>query len=140
MSLSRAGAWILTFATVIPAQAPELGRTAARVAELWSRGDAAGIGELAASAGIQLQLLGERHLPVGGRRVAAALKAFFPSRREGDVRVARVAEVGGEPRRGFAELEWATALAGEPAERLTLYIGFVLDRGEWRVTEIRVLP
>lgn len=124
-----------------PAQAAELESVAARVSELWRDGDAAGIAGLAASTGVRLHLLGQRHLPMRGRRAAAALRAFFPSRGDGVVRLARVAEVGGEPRRGFAELEWTTAAPGAPRpERLTVFVGFVLEEQSWRISEIRVLP
>lgn len=125
----------------LPAQVPALESVAARVAELWREGDAAGIAELAASGGVRLQLLEHHHLPMHGRRATAALRAFFPLRRGGAVHVARVAEVGGEPRRGFAEIQWTTAVAGAlRPERLTVFVGFVVEEQSWRVSEIRVLP
>lgn len=139
--VSGAGAALAPAPRTSPAQAPGLERVAARVAELWREGDAAGIAELAASGGVRLQLLEHDHLPMHGRRATAALRAFFPLRRGGAVHVARVAEVGGKPRRGFAEIQWTTAVAGAlRPERLTVFVGFVLEEERWRVSEIRVLP
>lgn len=122
------------------AQAPELRRLAAKVAELWGRGDAARIAELAAPAGLELQLVDQRHLPMGGRRAAAALKAFFSLRQGESARVTRVEELGGTPPRGFVEIEWTTTSPrATQRERFTLFLGLVLEDEGWRISELRVL-
>lgn len=123
-----------------PVQVLDLGATAAGVAVMWAQVDVGGITELSASAGIRLQILDQRYLPMTARRVAAALRELFSARRVGTARVIRATEVGGEPRQGFAELEWTRAAAGgQSPERFIVFVGFTLEEVGWRISEIRVL-
>jgi len=60
--------------------------------------------------------------------------------RSGRVRIARVEELGGAPRRGFAELEWKVMEPGSPEElRYVVFLGFVAGEPGWRIAEARVL-
>lgn len=111
---------------------------AATVADRWSRRDADGIAELVAKEGVALHLLDESQPSAGARQARAALVDLLA--KGGSARIAKVEELGGMPRKGFAELGWEVrASAAEPGVRYTVFVAFVREDGGWRIAEIRVL-
>jgi hypothetical protein len=47
-------------------------------------------------------------------------------------------EIDGEPRRAYIELTWVTRPKGtSETDRSTVFFSFVIEDGQWRVTEIR---
>ncbi len=119
---------------------PTLDDAVEAFARLWARSDAEGlVGELV-EAEIRLHLGGEREGLLGRRQARAALRDFLSQLSTVDLEVERVSEVGGSPRRGFAELRWTAAASGS-AERLryTLFAGFVREETGWRLAEVRIL-
>lgn len=105
----------------------------------WSRGDAGALGGMMSPEGIRLNLEGGGHASVGVRQAVAALRDLHETHRPGTARVTRISDAEGAPPRGFVELRWTTVMgAGEPRD-YSLFVGFVLDGGAWRVSEIRVL-
>lgn len=105
----------------------------------WSAGDAAALGGMMSPGGVRLNLEGGGHASVGVRQAVAALRDLHDLHRPGSTRITRVSAAGGDPPRGFAELQWSTVTgAGEP-RTFSLFVGFVQEGGAWRVSEIRVL-
>lgn len=111
------------------------------VSRLWQRGDASGLVDLAASDGsILLDLGGGAPGPVQPRHVAAALRDLFGSRETVSVRPAQVEVAGGSPLQGFGELAWVSRMRGvSDARPQTVYVGAVLERGGWRIRELRLM-
>ncbi|HEV2150571.1 MAG TPA: hypothetical protein VGR37_24440 [Longimicrobiaceae bacterium] len=114
----------------------------ARVARLWEAEDAAALAALAPSTGrMVLEVPGEGTGPVQERHAAAALRALFAERQSVAARPGRVTVAGGDPLQGFGEIAWRSRSRGVSAPRAsTVYVGAVLDGGEWRIRELRVLP
>jgi hypothetical protein len=84
---------------------------------------------------------GESHQGLTARQAVATLRSVQAQHRAGDVRIARVTDAGGDPRRGFAELEWETVARGtSEAARYTVFIGLTWTGGAWRIQEVRVIP
>jgi len=118
---------------------PVLSEASRRFAQAWSDGDVGALGQMMSQAGVRLNLEGGGHASVGVRQATAALRALHALHRPGPARVTRISDVDGTPPRGFAELGWRTITeAGEP-RAFSLFVGFLLEGGEWRVSEIRVL-
>jgi len=124
----------------LPSSRQELEATARRVAALWGAGNADGLLGLLSSDGVRVTLGRSAHSNVSPRQAVAAVKDFISGHRSENSRVTRVQEVGGSPARGFAEVLWNT-YAQDTSEPLsmTLYLGFVQEGGNWRVSEIRLL-
>jgi hypothetical protein len=119
---------------------PALEQAASRFAALWSRGDVSGIAALLGAEGVRLQLGQGGYASVGVRQATAAIRDFHQAFRTSGARVLRVAEVGGTPRRGFAELECSASEGGSrEVTGYAVFVGFLQEGGEWRVSEIRVL-
>lgn len=117
-----------------------LDRIAGRFAALWSAGDVSAIAALLSADGVRLQLGQGGHATVGVRQATAAIRDFHQALRTTGSRVLRVSEVGGTPRRGFAELECsATEGGGREAAGYSVFVAFVQEGSDWRVSEIRVL-
>ena len=120
------------------AQQLPLGEIAAAVAGHWSNGNADAIARLMSESGVALYLLDQSQPAAGIRQARAALAALLG--RSGRVRIARVEELGGAPRRGFAELEWEVMEPGSPEGlRYVVFLGFVAGEPGWRIAEVRVL-
>lgn len=114
---------------------PALSGVAGGAAAAWTARDADALSRLLSARGVALYLLDESHPAAGVRQARAALADVLE--RGGRARVTKVEELGGEPRRGMAELSWE---AGSPAgDRLVIFLGFVLEDGSWKIGEIRVL-
>lgn len=118
---------------------PVLSEASRRFAQAWSDGDAGALGQMMSPSGVRLNLEGGGHASVGVRQATAALRDLHALHRPGPTRVTRVSDVDGTPPRGFVELGWRTITgAGEP-RAFSLFVGFLLEDGVWRVSEIRVL-
>lgn len=120
------------------AQQPTLSGVAGSAAGAWSQKDADGLSRLLSERGVALYLFDESHPAAGVRQARAALSDVLD--RGGRARVSKVEELGGDPRRGMAELTWEVIAPGSPAAaRFVIFLGFVLEDGGWRIGEIRVL-
>jgi len=120
------------------AQQPSLAGVAATAARYWSQRDADGLARVLSPGGVALHLLDESHPTAGVRQARAALSDLLG--RGGRARVTRTEQLGGAPRRGFAELGWEVTAPGAPsALRYVIFLGFVLEDDAWRISEIRVL-
>lgn len=123
----------------LPTQAP-LEAAAARFARVWADGDPAAIARFAASGGVRLYLVDTSHGALSPRQMAAAVASMLEEHRTEEAEVVRVSDAGGSPPRGFAEVGWRAVRAGTvEALSYTVYVGFVLEGQEWRVTELRVM-
>lgn len=139
---------LLATALALPGALSAQGRAApleafaATVARHWAAGDASALSELAPEDGSIVLALGTGEPgALRERHVAAALRDLFGDRETVSVRPAQVTLSGGEPVRGFGELTWVSRPRGvtRPVTS-TVYVGAVLERGAWRIRELRVLP
>ena len=143
---ARLGVWVaVALAAVhvpLAAQAGSSPEALARsAAAAWQRQDARALEAVLASDGITLRLDGQAHSGVGARQARASLEAFLGRYVPGELRVRRATELGGDPPKGLAELEWHTAPRGS-AEGVRFVIFFGLERvaDQWRIAEIRIVP
>ena len=121
-----------------PEQQPALADVAAAAARYWSQRDADGIARVLSPSGVALHLLDESHTAAGVRQARAAISDLLG--RGGRAQVTRAEQLGGVPRRGFAELGWEVTAPGSPAAlRYVIFLGFVLEDEAWKISEIRVL-
>jgi hypothetical protein len=91
--------------------------------------------------GIRLHIQGEIYPAVDLRKALAAIDGFLEKYAGGEVEVLRVSRSSGEEFGGFTELQWRTQILGTGESVVfTVFVGFSLDRGAWKVTEIRTLP
>ena len=91
--------------------------------------------------GIRLHIQGELYPSVDLRKALAAIGGFLEKYAGGEVEVLRVSPSSGEESRGFTELQWRTRILGTGESVVfTVFVGFSLEAGAWKVTEIRVLP
>lgn len=129
-------------ASPLAAQQPDdLTRLKDTLTILWQRGDASRLAQLGAGAGLELEVRGHAMGPLTGRRAAAALRHLFAAEQTVSVRSGEASRVAGAANRAFVELTWEVRPTGGPvSERSTVFIGFVHDGSQWRVSQIRVLP
>lgn len=126
--------------TALPAAAQNLEQSLNRVAAAWHRGDAAAITELSSAAGISIDVDGSTVGPLGPRQAAAVLRRVFEDRESVTVRTSLTRAVGGEPARAFGELTWQVRSRGTTIpEQAKLFVALVHERGQWLITEIRLL-
>ena len=91
--------------------------------------------------GIRLHIQGELHPTVDLRKALAAIGGFLDRYAGGEVEVLRVSPSSGEESRGFTELRWRTQILGTGESVVfAVFVGFSLEAGAWKVTEIRILP
>jgi hypothetical protein len=111
-----------------------------RLAKAWERGDISAVGSHAASLGLSLDVEGRRTGPLAERQAASALRRLFDDRETIAINPGIAKELDGEPRRAFAELTWITRARGTTIpESSTLVFTLELEKGRWRVTEIRLI-
>ena len=121
----------------LSAQQP-LSDAADAVASSWAGGDADAIARVLSPGGVALHLLDQSQPAAGVRQARAALADLLTG--GGSARVVRVEELGGTPRRGFAELDWEVRDPGSPGGlRYVVFLGFVEEEEGWRIAELRVL-
>jgi hypothetical protein len=113
----------------------------AQLSRLWARGEAERLAEMTGPDGRVMLDLGANRGGVQERHFAAALRSLFNERESMGVRPHRAVISGGSPPRGFVELAWSSRARGTRAARTsTVYVGAVLHGGEWRISELRLLP
>lgn len=118
-----------------------LERFVGTVAYLWGVGDAEGIADLVPEQGQVVLDIGSGTESVNSRHAAAALRALFGDRQGASARLVRATLSGGQPVRGFGQLEWTFRTRGAPVPRTrTVYVGAVWTGTDWRISEIRLLP
>ena len=129
---------LVVLAANVTAQQTSLSGVAGSAAGAWSQKDADGLSRMLSDRGVALYLFDESHPAAGVRQARAALSDVLD--RGGRARVSKVEELGGDPRRGMAELSWDVTAPGSPAaSRFVIFLGFVLEDEGWRIGEIRVL-
>lgn len=110
------------------------------IARSWGRGDAGGVLADASERGVRLQLAGGGTSPQSQRRAEAVLRRLLEEADGGRVSAGTVSVVGGTPLRGYGELLWESASPGAPGlVRSVVYLGFRMEEGRWRLTDIRLL-
>lgn len=134
---------LLLLGAVGPADAAgqELKGALEQVAAAWARGDATAVANHAAPAGVALEVDGSPSGPFPPRQAAAVLRRVFEDRVTVSVQVGLNKEVGGEPARGFGELNWVVRVRGTTIpERVSVFVALVKVDGRWQVSEIRLMP
>jgi hypothetical protein len=122
------------------ASAQEFKPAAQRIAAAFQQQDVGALGAQASREGLSIDLSGERVGPFSGRQAAAALKRIFEERETVSISIGSVRETGGDPRRGYVELNWVIRTRGSRIpERSTVVVALELDRDQWRITEIRLM-
>lgn len=112
----------------------------ASIARSWQRGDAGGVVAQVAEEGVRLQLPGGGSSPLSQRRAAAVLRRLLGDGDGASASAGMVGVVEGSPPRGFGELVWESRADGTPGpQRRVVYLGFTMEDGRWRLTEIRLL-
>ncbi len=113
---------------------------AVKFSDAWGGKEVQELGKMMAQDGIRLHLPGEEHHLISPRQAQAALGTFLERYPAGEPHVTRVTLAGGEPARGFAEIQWETGSPGvsEPVI-FTLFVAYAQLSESWSVTEIRVL-
>lgn len=107
----------------------------------WASGDARSLVKLSAARGLELEVQGHSLGPLTGRRAAAAMRHLFSAQRTLAIRSTRPSLVAGANNRAFVELTWVVRPDGTPAnERHTVFVGFVREGANWKVSQIRILP
>jgi hypothetical protein len=107
---------------------------------MWERGSTDLFSQVLVAGGIRLRVRGEDHVSLSRRQAVAVLRDYLGNHRTESTRLARVAEVGGSPLQGYAELRWAVVHEGaSQAVEHSVYVGFVREDEVWRVFEVRVL-
>ena len=113
---------------------------ATNLARMWERGSTDLFVQVLVASGIRLRVRDEDHFSLSRRQAVAVLRDYLGGHRTESTRLERVAEVGGSPLQGYAELRWAVVYEG--ASQLvehSIYVGFVREDEVWRVFEVRVL-
>lgn len=130
-----------TLAAPASAQQPDdLDRLLNEFTALWYMGDAAGLVELAAERGVEIELRGYAIGPLAGRRAAAALRHLFGAQKTVDVRAEAASRVAGADDRAFVEMIWEVRPGGaRVSEATTVFVGFVREGDRWKVSQIRIL-
>lgn len=106
----------------------------------WEDGGLSHLSHLLLPEGVRMDLGGGERGALSPRQVMAVLRDFRDGLTSRSATLARWAEVGGAPPRGFAEVAWeAVGPGGSHAVTHRLYFGLLEQDAEWRVSEIRLL-
>ncbi|GMR13854.1 MAG: hypothetical protein BMS9Abin29_2078 [Gemmatimonadota bacterium] len=126
-------------ATPTPGQ-ETLSQVVSRLAQAWVDGDLEAIGSLMASAGVHVRLGAQDFHVLEKRQALATIRGLLRQMEGRGFEVTRVSELNGEPSRGISEVEWEAVDRGsrELVQR-TLFMGFILEAGAWRVEDLWVL-
>lgn len=113
---------------------------AANLARMWERGSTDVFVQVLVAGGIRLRVGGDDHVSLSRRQAVAVLRDYLGGHRTEATRLERVAEVGGSPLQGYAELRWTVVHEGaSQMVEHSIYVGFVREDEAWRVFEVRVL-
>jgi hypothetical protein len=122
------------------AAAQDLGRTLDRLAAAWHKGDATAVTGLVARTGISLNVDGRAVGPLPPRQAAAVIRRVFEDRESVSVRSNMTRMAGGSPARAFGEITWTTLARGTTIPgHDTIFVAFVREDDQWRITEIRLI-
>ena len=107
----------------------------------WAASDVSRLQSQFSQGGVSIQWEARPLGALSPQRAGASIREYLENREAASARVSQVGEVGGEPPRGFAEIRWESRIRGmsEMVTR-TVFVAFVYEDGNWRVTELRVLP
>ncbi len=133
---------VLCASTPAPAPAPQasLEGAATNLARMWERGSTDTFVQILVASGIRLRVRGEDHLSLSRRQAVAVLRDYLGGHRTESTRLERVAEVGGSPLQGYAELRWTVVHEGvSQLVEHGVYVGFIREDEAWRVFEVRIL-
>lgn len=131
---------LAVLAPAVEAQDPELERALRRVAELWSRGDAAGLIRFSGPVGLSVEIGGDALGPRDRRQAEAALRHVFQLNETVEIRASMAAAVPGDSSRAYGELAWLSRSSGASiADRTTIFVGLMRPDGAWRLTQIRIM-
>lgn len=132
-------AWAAT--APVAAQDAAVEVAARELTEAWSHGRAAVLAERMGPSGVRVALLDRDYGALDRRNAAAALEVFLDRYRVQGATLARAAEVGGTPDRGFAEIRFDVVAKGtSEVLHFTVFAGFARIDDGWWVVELRVLP
>lgn len=127
-------------ASPTPASQASLEGAANNLARMWERGSTDVLVQFLVAGGIRLRVRGEDHVSLSRRQAVAVLRDYLGGHRTESARLERVAEVGGSPLQGYAELRWTVLHEGtSQLVEHSIYVGFVREDEAWRVFEVRVL-
>ena len=142
LRLLTALAALLLAVAPAPAQAPApLEQFVRRVAYLWEAKDVDALVDLMDGSDPVLLDAGRGSESVNPRHAAAARRALFSDRESVSVRPVRVTLSGGQPQRGFGELNWGFRARGAPGgQSRSVYVGAVWNGRGWRISELRLMP
>ena len=142
-ALRSAGLLLLSFSVASPIAAQDtagMQRTLERFLDAWRGGDPGALEAVLRVEGVALRMEAAAHGPIRPRQAAAALVLYMGERDGGEFTVNRVSHAGGEPERGFAEVEWTTVVKGtSEAVGYTVFVGLERAASGWMVQEIRIL-
>lgn|SRR5690606_38854190 len=131
---------LLLGALASTASAQRLDPVLQRVAAAWHRADVGSITSIGAESGITIDVDGNVVGPLNSRQAAAVLRRVFDGRESVSATPRPARPVGGEPARAFGQIIWTTRARGTTIpERATLFIAFVREGEDWRITEIRLM-
>lgn len=123
-----------------PATQASIEGAATNLARMWERGSTDVLVQVLVASGIRLRVRGQNHASLSRRQAVAVLRDYLGGHRTESARLERVAEVGGSPLQGYAELRWTVVHeGGSQLVEHSIYVGFVREDEAWRVFEIRVL-
>jgi len=122
-------------------QREELNVVFRSVASHWARGNASAVVRLIAPDGVFIDVSDGPMGPLGERQASALLRQLFEQGETVSVHAGMLERVGGEPPRAFGAVTWTTLPRGTrlPVRR-TVYFGLRWIDGDWRVSEIRLIP
>lgn len=138
--LAFALAAAIPYAAPVSGQDPEMESALQTFLTAWQDQDGSRLESALQSSGVTLRMGPESHGPVQPRQAAAALRQYMEDRSPGEFRIRRMSSAGGEPERGFAEVEWSTVVRGttEPVG-YTVFVGMERSDRGWAVQEVRIL-
>ena len=121
--------------------AQNLDQAAAGFAAQWAAGDVSRLQGRFSPSGVSIQWEGRPLSALSPQRAGVSIREYLENREGASARVSRTGEVGGEPPRGFAEIQWESRIrGGSEVVTRTVFVAFVYEDGDWRVAELRVLP
>ncbi len=119
----------------------DLDAVVSALVDRWQSGDAGGVADLGAGAGLELEVNGQAVGQLTGRRAVAALRHLFSAQQTVFVRGGEPSRLAGADNRAFVELTWVVRPGGaQMVERATVFVGFVREGPRWKVSQIRILP
>jgi hypothetical protein len=96
------------------------------------------IASLATRQGMSLELDRKEMQALAARQAAALLRRLFDEYETMQVRLMTSKSLGGEPKRASGEISWLVRSRGTTiTDKTNIFVAFVLENEQWRITEIR---